>query len=88
VFALRRRGGAGLSLDRYREAIPPQPIKLQCSDSLDASAAYDVTYEQTLTPEGINPMDEVSTRSDGIRNLVPVRRHTGRRFFAGFRYRL
>ncbi|WP_305759891.1 TonB-dependent receptor [Brevundimonas sp.] len=54
--------------------------------NVDASASYNVTDQLTLTLEGINLTDEVPTQYVGIYNLVSVHHHTGRQFFAGFRY--
>ncbi|MBD3753705.1 MAG: TonB-dependent receptor, partial [Micrococcales bacterium] len=55
--------------------------------NVDASASYNVNDQLSLTLEGINLTDEVPTQYVGIYNLVSVHHHTGRQFFAGFRYR-
>lgn len=55
--------------------------------NVDASASYTVTEALTLTLEGINLTDEVPTQYVGNFDLVSVHHHTGRQFFAGFRYR-
>lgn len=55
--------------------------------NIDASAAYELTDNFSLTLEGINLTDEVPTQYVGDYNLVSVHHHTGRQVFAGFRYR-
>lgn len=54
--------------------------------NIDAAASYQVNDQLSLTIEGINLTDEVPTQYVGIHNLVSVHHHTGRQFFAGFRY--
>jgi TonB-dependent receptor len=54
--------------------------------NVDASASYQLTEQLALTLEGINLTDEVATQYVGVDELVSVYHHTGRQFFAGFRY--
>ncbi|MFN4295259.1 MAG: TonB-dependent receptor [Brevundimonas sp.] len=55
--------------------------------NVDASAAWTINDNLQLTLEGINLTDEVATQYVGDYELVSVHHHTGRQFFAGFRYR-
>lgn len=54
--------------------------------NVDMSAAWTVSDSLQLTLEGINLTDEVATQYVGNHELVGVHHHTGRQFFAGFRY--
>ena len=54
--------------------------------NVDMSAAWTVNDNLQLTLEGINLTDEVATQYVSSNELVGVHHHTGRQFFAGFRY--